>query len=365
MKRLKILISLTLMMLMCGCEITMEKVTSEVSETETEFNGYLDEETIYDILVTELAQGKSVIEFDKVIDVDVLNAIITRIEHEYPEYYWLSKTRTITTSNRYTTVDFNTVEILNEEQTKAEFQVLEAAADEIISAMPAGLDDYGKILFIHDYLAENVVYATDKVGIETEGLWDTAYGSLVQGYAVCGGYADGFTYLMKRLGIESGVVYGEVSDENGNQTGHAWNYVYLNNMYYWLDLTWDDTDDENNPVTHFYFLIDDRHMNKNRVLRKNQYFVPACYSMDENFYVRNDSYITYYTAEAVGLAVLSSPYDDKIELMFADKLSYDTAVKDLLENGKLWELPECDGISDSVSYSLNDDMYAICINTGA
>ena len=344
--------------LLTGCESVPYTGFSETEVSTQQFS--IDEESLYSSLVEELQQGSTTIDFDGSFSNESMSAAHQRIKQRYPEFFWIDSYVTIEENNRIT-CNFDAMPEASTEKISAMMTEIENAADLIISSIPDGLDDFGKILYVHDYIAENTVYATEKKGVDEIGLWDTAYGCLVQGEALCGGYSDGFSYVMKRMGIECGVVSGESADETGQMTGHAWNYVMLNGKYYWLDLTWNDTDDEKNPVIHSYFLIDDTRMSKNRIIGKNQFFVPSCYSMEDNFFVRHNGYITVYSPDAVGAAIVSSPAAGKVEMMFADKTAYDSALKGLFEDGALWELTEYAEISESVSYMTNDDMYVLSI----
>lgn len=354
----KLLTSLAAALVLTGCEpigVEMSSydcrpvMSSEVSQTE-----------IYATLVKEFENNNTSVVFNGSVDLNVLEECIGKVHNKYPEFFWCYS-YVIYENADFVRCDFNaggnyTPETIS--QMRAE---IKSAADRIIAGMPANLDDFGKILYIHDYIAENTVYADDKTQIDALGSWDTSYGCLVEGEAICGGYSDAFTYIMRLLGIDSGVVKGITFDEYGAQRGHVWNYVVLNGRYYWIDLTWDDTDDAVNPVVHSYFLIDDLRLKNNHIISSGQYFVPSCFSMDDNYFVRYESYITVYTPNAVAEAIASAPEAGTLELMFADKSSYDNALTGLFENEELWGLSANSGVGGTVSYMTNDDVYTISI----
>ncbi|MBQ0109973.1 MAG: hypothetical protein KBS44_06830, partial [Clostridiales bacterium] len=98
--------------------------------------------------------------------------------------------------------------------------------DEIISYMPDDLDDFGKILWIHNYICENFEYDDD------EEIYD-AYNMLMQGKGVCQGYTLLFDALLERVGINSRYVDSE-------EINHIWNIVELDGEWYYVDTTWDD-----------------------------------------------------------------------------------------------------------------------------
>ena len=110
------------------------------------------------------------------------------------------------------------------------------------------LDD--KILTIHDYIVNNTIYDKDKVSGNSNYKSSTAYGVLMEGYAICGGYADTMALFLNKLNVPNYKVASET---------HIWNAVYLNNKWLHLDLTWDDPvtlNSDKNTLLHKFFLID-------------------------------------------------------------------------------------------------------------
>ena len=95
---------------------------------------------------------------------------------------------------------------------------------------------YDDIRMVHDYLVENIEYDTT---ISQSNIYNV-YGALVNGRAVCEGYARSFKYLMDELGIPCTLVIGTGTNSQGQTENHAWNYVQLNGTWYAIDCTWDD-----------------------------------------------------------------------------------------------------------------------------
>lgn len=95
---------------------------------------------------------------------------------------------------------------------------------------------YDNIKMVHDYLVENIEYDTT---ISKSNIYNM-YGAMVNGEAVCEGYARSFKYLMDSLGIPCTLVIGKGINSEGNQENHAWNYVQIDNYWYAIDTTWDD-----------------------------------------------------------------------------------------------------------------------------
>lgn len=106
-----------------------------------------------------------------------------------------------------------------------------------------------KIKIIHDYIINNTRYDNNRSDhniIKYDS--DTAYGPLIEGYGLCGGYSDAMMIFLISFGINN---YKIASDN------HVWNYIYNNNDWYHLDLTWDDpiTTNGTDVLEYNFFLI--------------------------------------------------------------------------------------------------------------
>lgn len=107
-----------------------------------------------------------------------------------------------------------------------------------------GMADWQIALALHDYLIASATY--DESLLKT-----SSYHLLVDGTAVCSGYASAYQDLLLRAGIECRYVVSEKMD-------HAWNLVKIDGQWYHVDLTWDDpTPDGAGYVSHQYFLRTD------------------------------------------------------------------------------------------------------------
>ena len=99
---------------------------------------------------------------------------------------------------------------------------------------------------IHDYIINTTKY--DK-SHDDNNKSETAFGALINGYSICGGYTDAMELMLERLNIESYKV---------SSSTHIWNAVNLNDKWYHIDLTWDDPVTENGTdiLDDSFFLID-------------------------------------------------------------------------------------------------------------
>lgn len=95
-------------------------------------------------------------------------------------------------------------------------------------------DDIEIALLLHDFLIRECDY--DEENYLNNSIPEksyNAYGALVDGQAVCNGYAIAYSYLLQQSGIESYVLASDVMN-------HAWNLIRLDGSWYHVDVTWDD-----------------------------------------------------------------------------------------------------------------------------
>ncbi len=122
------------------------------------------------------------------------------------------------------------------------------------------LSNYEKELRTHDYLIAKIEY--DKGAAMNQ----SAYSALVEGKSVCAGYARAYQYLMQRMGIPCYYCTGFAGED------HAWNIVALEDGYYNVDVTWDDTP----GGEHDYFNKSDQDFESTHVRRDLSINLPIC-----------------------------------------------------------------------------------------
>ncbi len=127
-------------------------------------------------------------------------------------------------------------------------------AQRLLDAVSDKKSEYEKAVALYNMLEEYVEYDYSAIGVDvtdSQGMMAySAYGAIVNGKAVCEGYAEAYQYLLQRLGIQSYIVTGQ-SKEGGN---HEWNLLRLDGKYYYADITWDDVG-RPDELHHSYFSI--------------------------------------------------------------------------------------------------------------
>lgn len=159
-----------------------------------------------------------------------IDNVMSAVYNDHPELFWLdtrySYSYTPQGTIRAITLVFNTT-IHSIENAKADF-------DSIVQTVLANTSNLSSELekekYVHDYLSDLISYN------DTADMNQSAYSALVNGSSVCAGYSRAFQHLMIELDIPCYYCTGTANGEN-----HAWNIVKLDDSYYNVDLSWDDS----------------------------------------------------------------------------------------------------------------------------
>lgn len=114
------------------------------------------------------------------------------------------------------------------------YRLFTEGADEILTRMPAGMNEFDKAKWLWDEFLKSVSYG------QKEGSEGTVYGAFVLHRIVCEGYARGYQYLCQRAGIQALYIEGRAQNPSGGSEAHAWNVIRIDGNYYLADPTWDD-----------------------------------------------------------------------------------------------------------------------------
>lgn len=136
-----------------------------------------------------------------------------------------------------------TFDVLIPLSTAEEEVILTQKIEEVMSSLNlSGKSDYEKIKAIYDYICSHVRYdheTNDQYGmigpdasIPAVRQAFCAYGAMMNGKAVCQGYATLLYRMLLQAGIDSRMI-------DGGQA-HVWNIAKLGDTYYLLDATWEN-----------------------------------------------------------------------------------------------------------------------------
>ncbi|MCC8075959.1 MAG: MBG domain-containing protein [Clostridiales bacterium] len=174
----------------------------------------------------------------------------------------------------YTSVITYTVTYYTDAKQEAE---VTAKVDKVLDELGVDdMSDYHAIEAIYDYICSNVVYDYEDLSDSDEVLEYTAYNALINGTAVCQGYAVLFYRMALEAGVDARVVSGTGINSEGNTKNHAWDIVRVGSYYYNVDATWDEAS-YLAGIDYRYFLLGEDNFNTNH-FRGSEYTTTAFYS---------------------------------------------------------------------------------------
>lgn len=254
------------------------------------------------------------------INSDSLQNVTTAVSYDNPHFLWLEKEWTITHYSTGASIEIPYLYTAEERQNMS--NELEEKVNKIMRGINAAMGDYEKELYFHDYLVKNCAYDNYAQSDSDYSNSYTAYGALVEGKAVCEGYARAMQLLLKEAGIESFLVPGTALSQYGSTVNHMWNAVKINSEWYHLDATWNDPQSAgpSNAVWHTYFNLSDE-----EILRDHSYEVHTdCTSTSANYYKKNSLHFSSFNSSDFANTLADEFYTAKrtnsnfIEVRFAN-----------------------------------------------
>lgn len=220
-----------------------------------------------------------------------------------------------------------------EEKNAYEASIQEIVNSEYLSKITDDMTDYEKALTIFETMIEEVSY---QEGAEQN---QNIISTFLYGQTVCQGYASGYQYLMKQLGIPSFIVTGRASGAS-----HAWNMIYLDGNWYNVDVTWgnasysldgQETDEKQNYVNYAYFGISNELLNQTHEAEMN-FELPDTPSNEDCYYVHEGLYFTELDTGSID-QILSQAYSEQssCSIMLDDEETFQSVLNYYITEQKI------------------------------
>ncbi len=283
--------------------------------------------------------------------------IASRVVQDNPQLFWLSgggEVNWATQNDKVVEITFTAslTKGISPSQIRSMNARFTAQVDAIVRRARQLSSAFEQALYIHDYLVDHTSY-NDKAPYRY-----CAYGCLVNGSAVCAGYAKAFQLLMTGLGHECGYVTGSARTGRGDtHRSHAWNYVRLDGDYYFVDVTWDDPVMLNASLPagakfHVFFCVTSAEL-KNTHSISPDCFAPVCTAVKCNYYIHKGYYLARYTYSAFEQNARYQLAGGKtITVKFSSPAELDKAVDELIRRQRIFDLP---GFGNEVSYKAHPE----------
>ena len=239
--------------------------------------------------------------------------LYTAVLYDHPSFFYVQGNYFLSDSTDSTT--FRTLTLcysMPADERRTARTALEAAVAAIRGQLPP--EPYDRELYLYDQLMERCTYdAAAAADMKATPQAYTAYGALVEGRAVCEGYARALQLLLADAGFAGVPVTGF---DRGSQNGHMWNLVQVNGALYYLDATYDDSEE---VPHHRFFNITTQQLLQDRAIDDSPFWGEECTATADNYYVRQGTYIDTYQRQVIAetLAARLRQGDTAVELRFA------------------------------------------------
>ena len=212
-----------------------------------------------------------------------------------------------------------------------------------------GLNEYDKVLALHDCLAKNVKYEN---GLHSETSY-SVLGGLLKRKTVCEGFAKTYKLLCDEANIDCIVVSGTATPEGNKSERHAWNIVKLGVNYYHVDVTWDSCAyAKTEKVSHSHLNMTDSDAAQDHQWDKN--LLPHCNHNALNYYIVNKTH--FATEEAFKLYFINGLKNGQksFEVRFENKPKDQNDMSNIIQRILLSrQVSLFSGYSYSFSYNAN------------
>ncbi len=245
----------------------------------------------------------------------------------------------------------------SEERTAYEASINEIVNSLYLSKITDEMTDYEKALTLFETMIEEVSY---REGAEQN---QNIISTFLYEETVCQGYASGYQYLMRLLGISSFIVTGTASGSS-----HAWNMIYLDGNWYNVDVTWGnasyslDGQEENekqNYVNYAYFCISNELLNQTHEADMT-FELPQTLSNEDSYYVHEGLYFTELDTAAID-QILSQAYSNQssCSIMLNNEESFQEVLQYYITEQKI--TGPCPGIT-SIKYIQDPICHVLIFN---
>ncbi|MCC8141864.1 MAG: hypothetical protein LIO56_04940 [Lachnospiraceae bacterium] len=311
------------------------------------------EKAVYDEIVTAFENREEEATIST-LDAGELENAYMAVRCDHCEFFWVEEFGyvTYTRGDTVTSIDINPVYAMSaEEQEELQTQI-DAEADRMLADAPVEGSDFDKALYVYKTLVDEVDYDVNAADSQT------IVSAFIGHATVCQGYSYATQYLLDRLDIPCSTVTGTADGES-----HAWNLVFLDGAYYYIDTTWGNSryinrnDEEAEEIIPYKYVDYDYFgMTTEMLLKTHQpdgtIPLPTCEAVADNYYVHEGLYIDTWDPDRIG-EIFRQGYEtgsDLVRIRFADDELYEQAIQYFLDDGAIFDY--CGGLTQ-VKY-LND-----------
>lgn len=289
-------------------------------------------------------------------DKDDIAAAYEGVMADYGDLFWVSgyQYNTYTSNNEVIGMEFEPKYTMTQEQRDVYQVKIDAVVNDWLSGISPDASDFDKALYVFETLVKNVDY--DSNAKENQNILSV----FIYQSTVCQGYADAAWLMLDKLGIANTIVTGTANNES-----HAWNLVYLDDAYYFMDVTWgnskylDSNNDATKRVNYAYLAMTTEEISQNHVITTG-FEVPECLSNVDNYFVHQGLYYDWFGVDSIGEKLANSYQagEDEISLKFSNRDLYSRVIDYFFAQKHISEY--CKGL-ESVYYLLDENANVLTV----
>ncbi|MGI6117513.1 MAG: transglutaminase domain-containing protein [Bilifractor sp.] len=314
--------------------------------------------SVYDRILSSIENREEVSFLESEADGDDIGRIFQCVLSDHPEIFYTTSYVCVKRTHSLfpTTYRFLAKYDYSEEETESHRAQIEQISSQILSALAADADDYTKAKYVYEYIVGHTEY--DSSAENNQNLLSV----FENGRSVCAGYSKATEYLFQKLGIRCGIVYGTATDESGT-SDHAWNAVFLDGAYYYVDSTFGDPVVSDNSgydrgVDYNYLCVTTEDILKDHTIDETRMKAPECTAVDDNYYRREGAYFTSYDRNQLA-SLFSRMFESgakNLSIRCSDETVYREMYDDLVDNGAIFHYLQG---RDRYGTTTNSQLYSI------
>lgn len=269
------------------------------------------------------------------------------VKGDHPEYFYVNGFTYITNSNDITICpifSYDEGEIISKKA------MIEMEVNNVIDRMPSGMDEYEIVKYCFEWIVNNTDYV---FGCDENQEMTSVF---INHESVCSGYTRAMQYLLQKCNIQAMYVGGYAGGE------HAWLIICVDGDYYNLDVTWADSTNPDAPHPDYtYLLLTTERICRTHTVNTDIYPVPNCISMDSNFYIRENFYVTNLNDNTLQEIFDRSKlqYNGTVYMMASDAGMYKALTNYLIDEGNVYRFYYGEGDYYDILHVGNDDLYTL------
>ncbi len=292
-----------------------------------------NEKLVYDQMVDTVKHRKSDVRL-ATSSLKVLKKSWQAVRCDHEEFFWVKNLsyELYKKDGKIQAIDISPKYTMSEEKIDSCRKKINKEVKGILKDAPRDGTDYDKVKYCYDTLIRTVDY--DSSAPNSQNIISTFLGRKT----VCQGYAYGMQYLLKKLGVSCTTVEGRARGIN-----HAWNLVRMDGAYYYVDVTWgnsqyafsqDGNENQTEKYINYNYLgattadIQDTHTASGMIK------LPKCTAVKDNYFVHEKLYFSEFDRQAIGKAIQKKYLQgaSSIQLKFSSMDLYEQVIQYFVED---------------------------------